>query len=191
VAEDEQYMDLNEFKILADSAQAIATALGIVVGGGWALKRYVFQKEGLPRLEFRVDVNFVGIQEGQWLVELLGLLENKGAVPHQIRDLGFELRCLDAGETPIEGDICIQRQVRFGRVLKEASWTPGDSTHAMVILPNVSIRYSHVARLPPEAKFALLHGRLDYLSEEIESLRADKLVLVPKSEEALQKTKCS
>ena len=179
-------MTLNDFKTLADALQAVVTALGIVIGGIWALRRYVFQKEALPRIEFRVDVRFIGMQEGFWIVELLGLLENKGSVPHRIGDLRFELRVLEAGQAPVEGGPEIQRQVSFAKVLKEGSWTPGDGPQVMAILPGVSLRYSHIAQLPASAAFALLHGRLTYQQGDIESFRSDIVVRVPKNEGELR-----
>lgn len=171
-----------DLKDAAETAQAALAALAILVGGGWAARRYLFHKEALARLELRVDVEFVGKQNGQWLVELLGLLENKGAVPHEIRDIRFELRCLLKGDALEEGTAAIQEQVNFKRLLKEGSWTPGAQSSTMTILPGVLIRYCHVAKLPPDAAFVLLHGRLEYNSRRMPDLRADRLLMVPTEE---------
>lgn len=168
-----------DLKYFAETAQSALSALAILVGGGWAARRYLFYKESLARLELRVNVEFVGKQAGQWLVELLGLLENKGAVPHEIRDMRFELRCLLKGDSLQEGDDAIQKQVNFTRDIKEGSWTPGGQDSKMTILPGVALRYSHIARLPPDASFVLLHGKLQYNSEKMPDLRADRLLKVP------------
>jgi hypothetical protein len=174
----------SDLKDLAEAAQAALATLAILVGGGWAVRKYLFQKESLARLELRVNVEFVGKQGDEWLVELLGLLENKGAVPHEIRDLKFELRCLLKGDALQEGGATIQKQVNFARLHKEGSWTPGGQDSKMTILPGVAIRYSHVARLPPDAAFVLLHGKLQYNSKKMPDLRADRLLKVPEEREA-------
>ena len=80
---------MSDFKNLAEGVGASITALAVLVAGLWALRRYVFQREGSPRIEFFVDADFVGIHQDEWVVEILGLLKNVGAVPHRIKHLKF------------------------------------------------------------------------------------------------------
>ena len=54
-------MDINKLKTVMDIISAAITTLAIIAGGLWALRRYVFEKEGFPRIEFFVDANFDGL----------------------------------------------------------------------------------------------------------------------------------
>ena len=171
-------MNAAEFSDIAQGIASIATFLGIIIGGGWALRRYVFQKEAYPRIEFSVDINFVGTHNGQWVIELLGLLHNKGEVPHKIRNLLFEIRFLSKQDKIENGDD-IGGQLRFGVAVKQGSWTPTDSSCPMVILPGISLRYSYVYHVPTTIAFVLLHGKMKYARGGIEDLRADRVVKVP------------
>ena len=171
-------MKIEEFKNFAESLSALATFLGIVIGGAWALRKYVFRKEDFPRIEMTVNISFVGMHKNEWIVELLGLLKNKGAVPHAIQDLRFELRCLSAMDGIEDGDK-VGGQLFFGTVLKEGSWTPSDSNKPMLILPGVALRYSYVYHVPITARFLILHGKLEYARGGIDHLRADRVFRVP------------
>ncbi len=177
-------MTPDDFKTIAQGVQAAVTAIGLCAGGLWALRRYVFHRESVPKLELRVDVEFVGRQKGEWLVELLGLLKNKGNVPHKIRDLRFELRYLRRDDGLADGGADIQRQVKFAELAKEGSWTPGDQDESMTLLPGIAIRYNHLAKIPADVAFVLLHGRLKYHHLGIEDLRADRALCVPTEENA-------
>jgi hypothetical protein len=172
-------MNAAEFSDIAQGIASIATFLGIIIGGGWALRRYVFRKEAYPRIEMLVDINFIGPHNGQWVIEVLALLHNKGEVPHKIRNLLFEIRFLSKQDEIEDGDDSIGGQLRFGKIVKEGSWTPADSSGPMVILPGISLRYSYVYHVPTAIAFVLLHGKMEYDRGGIEHLRADRVVKVP------------
>ncbi|MGD2089272.1 MAG: hypothetical protein PVH61_24055 [Candidatus Aminicenantes bacterium] len=172
-------MNAAEFSDIAQGIASIATFLGIIIGGGWALRKYVFQKEDYPRIEFSVDINFVGTHKSQWIIEVLGLLQNKGEVPHKIRDLRFEIRYLSREDKIEAGDDSIGGQLRFRKPVKQGSWTPADSSGPMVILPGISLRYSYVYHVPTTIAFVMLHGKMKYARGGIEDLRADRVVKVP------------
>jgi hypothetical protein len=171
-------VSMGDFKDLAGGIQAIVTALALFLGGGWALRKYVFRKEDYPRIDFTVDVVFVGQQEGEWLVELVGTLDNRGLVPHRIEELRFSVRTLTRGEKLTDGPAEIAGQVYFAKRLIKGSWLPAEGKRNMVIHPGVVLRYRYIYRLSPETTFVLLHGVLEYGRNRPEH-RADRLVKVP------------
>lgn len=175
-------MDTSKIKDIAETIQSITTAIALITGGAWALRKYFFHREYFPRIDFSVDVNFIGLHKGQWVVEILGLLHNKGSVPHSIHSLRFELRSLSNGEDLIDGEANIRGQVLFSNVIKEASWIPEKADVDMVIHPGVSLRYNYVYRVPEEVAFVLLHGILDYEDRGLQH-RADRMLKVPESKE--------
>ena len=105
------FMDITKFKEIAEATQAIVTTIGIIMGGAWVLRTYVFQKEYFPRIDFSVDINFIGVHNGEWLIEVLGLLNNKGQIPHAIQSFRFELRRLSKADGLMDGDAAIRGQV--------------------------------------------------------------------------------
>lgn len=157
--------------------ESIVTIVGITVGGGWAFWKFVVHREGHPRIEFSVDVNFVGKQGDEWMVEVLGLMENKGNVPHKMTNLWFDLKYLKKGDDLAEnarfGD-----QIDIKHLLKEGSWLPSVDEVYTRLYPGISIRYNFIYKVPADASFLLIHGLLDY-GKKGEQTRADRLVKVP------------
>ncbi len=176
-------MSIGEFKVLAEGIAASTTAVAIVVGGIWALRRYVFHKEGFPRIEFFVDAEFVGIHKNEWVVEILGLLKNEGSVPHRIRRLEFSVRALSDSDKLQDGEN-IRGQLMFPHCVTKGSWTPNDTDSPMVIMPGVELRYSYQYHVPLSTAFLLIQGNLDYKGHGNLEHRADKVVRVPRREES-------
>jgi len=173
-------MELSEAKIIAETVQSAVTTLGIIMGGAWALRKYAFRKEDFPRIDFSVDVNFVGRHQGEWVIEILGLLQNKGLVPHPIQSLRFNLRMLSYADQLTDGGDAIGGQLLFPRRIKEAPWTPAATDSAMVIHPGVSLRYNYIYHIPESTALVLVHGILDYGKDGLQH-RADRLLKVPDS----------
>ncbi len=66
-------------------------AIGVLVGGGWALWRFVLEREGKPKIQFDLDLNILGKQGNKFLVEVIAIVENKGRVRHWLKDFRFDL----------------------------------------------------------------------------------------------------
>ena len=175
-------MNINTLKTVTDILSAAITTLAIVVGGLWALRRYVFEKEGFPRIEFFVDADFVGIHQDEWVVEILGLLKNQGNVPHRIKGLSFSVRAI-LDSDPIQDGEEIRGQLIFPHKIKNESWRPTDTKSPMVLMPGISLRYSYQYHVPISADFLLIQGSLNYDEHGALEHRADKVVRVPKKGE--------
>ncbi len=174
-------MDINRVKAIFDIIAASVTTLAVIIGGLWALRRYVFQKEGFPRVEFFVDADFVGIHQDEWVIEILGLLKNQGSVPHRIKGLRFSVRTI-LDSDPIQDAEKTRWQLDFPHKIKEGSWTPTDTKSPMVIMPGISLRYSYQYHIPISARFLLIQGTLNYDEHGNLEHRADKVLKVPKQE---------
>ena len=171
--------------ILADSVfppsiqilQAAVTLLAGAAAGVWAIIKVRKRREHAPRLEFTVDVNFVGTHGDSWLVELVALVHNKGLVRHLIREFSFDLRALHQDDPVRYGTDKINYQTEILHLLKEGSWVP-KGWEGTFIEPGLQTRYSYVAHLPISVRFVLLHGKFDY--EGVDDFHtADRLVNVP------------
>src|SRR4029079_9446431 len=84
-------MTIEEFEKLASAIASIVTAISIVIAGWWAYNRFIRQQENYPNLQFVADINLIGIQDGEWLIELVAMVENKGKVQHKMSDFTFVL----------------------------------------------------------------------------------------------------
>ena len=157
--------------------QSIITFIGIVVGGGWAFWKFIVHKEAHPRIEFSVDINFVGKQGDEWLIEILGLLENKGKVPHKMSNLQFDVKYLK-GSDPLDENAKFGDQIDIKNMLKASSWLPSADDVFARLYPGVSMRYNYIYKVPADATYLLVHGLLDY-GNKGEQTRADRLVKVP------------
>ena len=104
---------------VSDVFSNVISGLAILVAGSWAFRKYVLRLEDDPRIEFFVDVNFVGLEGDEWVVEILGFIENKGDVPHTIKEIYFGLRALERGKEIDLGDDKIHGQAYFSELLSE------------------------------------------------------------------------
>jgi hypothetical protein len=171
-------LTLDEFKTLADIAESVATVLALTVGASWAYLRFHREREGRAKIDLTVDIDFLGTQNGKWLVHLVAQVSNGGKVRHWIRDFRFRLRALPAGSDPSDGDETICEQVVFPDLLKRGTWLP--LTWAGTFIdPGVVNTYRHIAVIPMEVSFVLLDGMFSYADAESESHHSTKAFRVP------------
>src|SRR5215207_8765415 len=79
---------IEEWKNLAAATQSAATIASFVVGGIWVYTKYIRQQERYPNIEFSADVQFIGVQDGFWITELIATVENKGKAQHRMEEFG-------------------------------------------------------------------------------------------------------
>jgi len=151
-------VNLEGFNNLAGGIESLATVLALAVGGYWTYNRFIKQRENFAFIEFTVDLNFVGKQDGKWIVELIAYLENKGKVQHQFSDLSFDLALLLRGD-PIKSSAKYGGQALFPHEGSRCAWLPPGM---FFIEPGVKAKYSYVAQIPEDATYVMLHGRFTY-----------------------------
>ena len=151
-------MNLEDFNHLAGAIESLATVLALVVGAYWTYTRFIKQRENFAFIEFTVDMNFIGKQDGSWVVELIAYLENKGKLQHRFSDLSFDLEALFRHD-PVQSNEQYGGQAFFPHEIAKRPWLPAGS---YFIEPGIKAKYSYVARVPEEATFVMLHGRFTY-----------------------------
>ena len=149
-----------EFAQIASGIQSIVTAIAIVVGGYWALRRFGIAREGYPHIQFAADVQFIGFHDGWWIVELLALVENKGRARHDIKEFEFDLYSLNEGDAVTLAEE-FGNQVHFPNLVAKGTWLSGTFNY-FFIEPGVTAKYSHIARVPASAKAIILHAWFSY-----------------------------
>ncbi len=169
-------MDLSQLSFLLGSIESLATVIALIVGGLWAYRRFVRQREDYPHIDFTVDLKFVAVHGDSWIVEIIACLENKGCVQHQISDFDFDLRYLEHSDELQLADR-FGGQVLFPHKAAQGSWLPEDWGYTF-IEPGIRTHYSYIAALPAQAHIALLHGWFAYRGDR-EAHTAEKIVPVP------------
>jgi hypothetical protein len=160
----EAYLSPHGFKERIEvikAAQSLAAFVAAVVGGIWAYVKIVRRREHAPRVDFTVELAFIGEQQQRWLVDVRALVNNEGLVRHTFRDFSFELRALYHDDDLVDDDETIGGQTRVPHLLRRGSWLPENWTESF-IEPGLRTRYSYVTSVPVRASFVLLHGLLLY-----------------------------
>ena len=171
-------MTLDELQTIAETTESVATVIALAVGAVWAYGRFRREREGYAKIDLTVDIDFLGIQEGKWLVHLVARVSNAGKVRHWIRDFSFRLRALPSGVAPTDGGEKICHQVVFPEVLKRGTWLPPTWLGTFVD-PGVQNVYRHVAAVPVGISFVLLDGMFRYADEKSESHHSTRAFRVP------------
>lgn len=164
--------DITEFKDLAAAISDVTTAVAIVLGGIWAYWKFSIQRERDPRAEFDLAAEFVGQQDGKWLIEVSARLTNKGKVRHPMTDATMNVRYLLSSDAVVESqDPTHFRQLSFPHAVgRRKIWQ--DS----YIDPGLEFRNSYIIWVPAQATYVLLLCKFRYDDEE---WPAQRLVKVP------------
>ncbi len=151
-------MDHEAFKDISQGISSIFSTIAITIGAVWALWKFVLQKERTPRAEFDISAEFLGKQNGKWIIEVSAKLANKGKVRHLMKDANLNIRYLtknDKVEESIqEGHF---KQIFFPNSIgKRKAWW--DS----YIDPSLEFRNSYLASVPEEATYILILCKFNY-----------------------------
>lgn len=173
-------MDPKAFSTWVTVVKDSATTLAIILGGVWALWKYVLRRESRAKIQFSLDLNLVARLDDKWIVEAIAVVENKGLVRHNVRDFRFDLHYLPRGAAVREGDERINQQVLFEPVVRKKYWIPPDWLSTFVD-PGVTQRYTYVTWLPGDAAVALLYAQFRYPDADSEFHTAQKAFPIPSS----------
>jgi hypothetical protein len=137
------------------------------------------QREHAPKVDFRVDLRFVGPHQDAWITEVLAFIDNKGLVKYETQSLDFELRALLESDPLAIGDESIGFQTYIPHVLVTGTWLPATWSNTF-IEPGIATKYSYVTSVPRNATIVLLHARVEYVSDVEVAHTAEALVAVPR-----------
>ena len=153
--------DLSKLKDFVEILQAVISSTAIVVAGWWAYRRYYVQAESHPHIATSCQIKFIGLQRGQWMIELIATLENKGKVEHRFKDFTFDLNGIRKCDSLVQS-IQWGGQINFPIALAEGSLLPSDFQF-FSLGPGVTGNYSFVTSVPDDIKFLILHCRFRYM----------------------------
>jgi hypothetical protein len=173
--------------------RTIATAAGsglvTAVPAAWILFRFLLRREAEPGAELNLDVDFVGRQDGQWLIEVVAKLTNKGAVRHEYSEFRVVVRYLLPGEKITDGPDKTNYQLLCNSTINDRiGGRARYYANASFIDPGLTFRHSYVTFVPENATFLLVQLKLVFTRRDSwrpwkkieETKNTQRLIAVPK-----------
>jgi len=170
-------MTIEDYKLLAETFESVATIISIIVGGIWIYMRFVRQQERYPNIISTADINTIGKQGDYWIIELIAILENKGRSQHKMDIFNFDLYAIKKGDE-IEDDSNFGGQVKLQHLIKKGSFLPSGMDF-FFIDPGTSAKYSFLVRVPLDSTFVVLHTNFKYLNRKNYGHTAERTVMLP------------
>jgi hypothetical protein len=170
-------MTIETWERLTSIIQSVVTFLSIIVAGSWAYRRFIIQQERYPNINFTADINIIGKQNNEWVLELIAFIENKGKVQHKIKKFNFDLNAIFKNENLTTSDEW-GGQVDFTHPITEGSFLP-QATKFFFVDPGTTAKYSYIAKLPDDASFAILHCYFKYSDWRKYAHTAEKTIKLP------------
>jgi hypothetical protein len=174
-------MPYTDVKDIAGGIKDCLAAAGVLVGGAWALWRFVLRRELHPKIQFDLDLHVVSREHDHLVVEVVAVVENKGIVRHWLRDFRFDLLYLPVGAPIVEGDERINRQALFEPIFKKRYWIPPDWISTFIDAGVVQ-RYTYLARVPKTSSMLLVFAMFRYPDSNSEFHTAQKAFSVTHDE---------
>ena len=160
----------------------------MVIGGVWVIWKFSIQRESHPKVEFDLDCEFIGNQDGQKIIQLTALVQNKGTVRHLINGKSFlyRIRYLNSSDGIVNG---FGIKDKYGKIRKinqvnfyNSLVVNGQNTNMWVpnysytfIDPGVIQRYRVVVALPDNAEFLMVQSWFNYRDHESDEHSVQKV----------------
>ena len=123
-------------------------------GGIWGFIKSIERRERHPRIEFNIELDFIGIQGNSWLAEVSALVENKGLVRHKTSKFDFIVRYIEEKDPLKWGGEKINYQVMIPKLVDipdkfkdkgvtKRSFIPPKYTRGTYVEPGILQRYTY------------------------------------------------
>ena len=181
---------LKDFGTIAQIILAIATAFALLSGGIWGIIKSIERRERHPRIEFNIELDFIGIQGSSWLAEVTAFVRNKGFVRHKTRKFELTVRYIEEndplnwGGDKINYQVMIPKLVDIPKVYKDKgvtkrSFIPSKYAGGTYVEPGVLQRYTYHVKIPSTASFVLINSGFEYPNQRRRATQS-RLFAVPK-----------
>jgi len=161
----------------SDEIKNILTSIAIITGGAWTFWRYVLQREAHAKVEFNVDLKVIGLHKDNFIVEVIGIIENKGQVRKYLKDFHFDLLYLSDKHRIVEGDDKVNKQIIFEKVISDRYWIKPEWGYTFIDAGTTQY-YTYTTYLPLDAKFALVFAKFKYPGIESDFHTSQKTIAI-------------
>lgn len=133
------------------------TAVAVLVGGVWTYIRFFHERSDEPATDIDVNARFVGVQDGQCLVEVEATLVNRSLVRHYYHDFRMNMRYLTPDDRIVDGGDRLAYQVHFPHSIDKRVGDVRYFPNAKYINPRQTFHQRYETFVPAEATFIRVH----------------------------------
>ena len=150
---------LEEWDHFSGTVASFATTVGVFGAGLWAFFQYVWHREGLSKLDVTADIEIIGLQGDFLLGVVSARVNNAGRSRHYVKDLFFDLRTLNVGDT-LETLPKTNNLVSFPHKLYDRQRFFPASWEWSFVEPGCTNVYRHTVALPLETRYVIVKVKL-------------------------------
>jgi hypothetical protein len=159
---------LLEPRVLAETINSLVSAIAILFGGIWVLYRFGLHREAHPRIEFDLELRYLGSHKSGTHVEVAAVLTNRGQVRHWINQYSLDLRVLKSGDPVVAGGPDLLCQTEFPHQLLDNQSLVSRSMDATFVDPGITQHYTFVTSVPADTVLVLVSARFSYRDSQSE-----------------------
>lgn len=159
-----------DYKTQAETIESILKSLAIIIGAIWVYIKFIRTRESHPRIQFDLSLRIIGRQKGKILIEVIGILENKGQVRHVVNNFAFDILILSKDKEIIRGDKRINYQVLFEKYHGSGNgisnnrivWIP-EEWYGSFVDPGVKQEYTYLSEVPDNTTFISIYSQFYFV----------------------------
>ena len=149
-------------KDISEIIENLATALAIIIGGGWTLWRFGLFRERFAKMEFNLDCRFIGKSGNDYLIEIIATMENKGSVRQTIKKFTFDLLLFNETNVIDETIKKINYQVNFpNKKISRRPWVPNPWEETFIDAGTIQV-YRYLTSIPADTEFISVYSKFIY-----------------------------
>lgn len=174
---------LTHLKEYSEIIKNIFTALAIIIGGIWALWRFYLYREGASKMEFNLDYRLIGNTGDKYLIELIGIMENKGLVSQRISKWTFDLRLCKEGQSIEDQCECkgFNLQAKLPEIkIHKRKWIH-DIENGLTIDAGTVQKFTYLTTIPVNTNFIYIYSSFNYGRKSKDFQTVSKTFLVKES----------
>src|ERR1700686_4720666 len=131
-----------------DILKIAASVFVAVISAAWILWLFLLRREAEPGAELDPDVEFLGKQNGKWLIEVVAKLTNRAGVRHWYRQFRVVVRYLLPDDDIFDGEKKLNYQLYCQRSIDDRVNDSRYFSNASYIDPHLTFRHSYITFVP-------------------------------------------
>lgn len=174
-----------DLKTITEVTESIVKVAAVLVGAGWSYWKFVIQRANEPATDIDIGVNFVGKQQGQWIIEVTVTLENKSLVRLRYEDFQLTVRYLLPEDGVEDGGPKVNHQLRAWRTIDERiGGGKRYFSNVEYINPKQVFRQRYITYVPGDTTFVWIQTKFFFQLKGREKVNSQKIFGVPKEQPA-------
>lgn len=161
-------------------------AFAIIAAGGWAYRKFIYQRANEPATDIDIDLKFVGTQDNQWIIEVTSFLKNQSLVRHEYKDFQVSVRYLVPEDKVKDSDKKILKyQLDFPQSIDDRL-PKGEKRffeNVAYINPKQEFKHRYITSIPINATFVWVQCKFLFIMGKKVKMNSQRIFRVPASEE--------